>query len=126
MSDETPSYVGSDTTTLTAGSVSTDSLEHLGSPEIDLTAPPHQAPHDIFFAAVKTTRMPMIVTDPHAPDNPIIFCNDAFTFMTGYTEQEILGGNCRFLQGPETDRSVVDQIRAAVEKYEEIAVEILN
>lgn len=126
MNDKTPDHVGSDTTTLTGGSVSPDSPQHLGSPEIDLTAPPHKAPHDIFFAAVKTTRMPMIVTDPHAPDNPIIFCNDAFTFMTGYTEQEILGGNCRFLQGPETDRSVVDQIRSAVEKNEEIAVEILN
>ena len=34
--------------------------------------------HDIFFAAVETTRMPMIVTDPHQPDNPIIFVNNAF------------------------------------------------
>ncbi|MFS0770885.1 histidine kinase famiy protein [Sphingomonas sp. 1P08PE] len=88
--------------------------------------PPHRAPHDIFFAAVKTTRMPMIVTDPHRPDNPIIFCNDAFTFMTGYTEDEIVGSNCRFLQGPETDREVIGQLRSAIEKREEVAVEVLN
>lgn len=81
---------------------------------------------DIFFAAVKATRMPMIVTDPHQPDNPIIFCNDAFTFMTGYTQAEIVGSNCRFLQGPETDRSVVDQVRTAIRTREEVAVEILN
>jgi PAS domain S-box-containing protein len=97
-------------------------------PHISNPAPPHAPSHktDIFFAAVKTTRMPMIVTDPNQPDNPIVFCNEAFTFMTGYTEEEILGTNCRFLQGPETDREVVDQLRAAIAKREEIAVEILN
>ncbi|PAX09114.1 hybrid sensor histidine kinase/response regulator [Sphingomonas lenta] len=111
---------------MTGGAVSPDAPQHHGSVEIDNTAPPHKAPHDIFFAAVKTTRMPMIVTDPHQADNPIIFCNDAFTFMTGYTEEEIVGHNCRFLQGPETDRAVIAQIRAAVEKVEEVAVEVLN
>jgi PAS domain S-box-containing protein len=89
--------------------------------------PPHDAHKtDIFFAAVKTTRMPMIVTDPHQRDNPIVFCNDAFSFMTGYSEEEILGSNCRFLQGPETDREVINQVRNAIEKREEIAVEVLN
>jgi PAS domain S-box-containing protein len=88
--------------------------------------PPHDAPSDIFFAAVKTTRMPMVVTDPHQPDNPIIFCNDAFSFMTGYAEHEIVGSNCRFLQGPETDREIIAQVRAAIEKREEVAVEVLN
>jgi PAS domain S-box-containing protein len=89
--------------------------------------PPHDGqPTDIFFAAVKTTRMPMIVTDPHQPDNPIVFCNEAFSFMTGYSEEEILRSNCRFLQGPETDREVVNQLRQAIAKREEIAVEILN
>ncbi|WP_245841577.1 histidine kinase famiy protein [Sphingomonas lenta] len=126
MGDEKSGFVGADTTTLTGGAVSPDAPQHHGSVEIDNTAPPHKAPHDIFFAAVKTTRMPMIVTDPHQADNPIIFCNDAFTFMTGYTEEEIVGHNCRFLQGPETDRAVIAQIRAAVEKVEEVAVEVLN
>jgi len=87
---------------------------------------PAGAGSDIFFAAVKTTRMPMAVTDPHRPDNPIIFCNEAFSFLTGYSQDEILGYNCRFLQGPETDRTVVDEIRAAIAKREEIAVEVLN
>ena len=68
----------------------------------------------------------MTVTDSRRPDNPIIFCNDAFSFMTGYTEQEIIGTNCRFPQGPETDRDMVAQVRAAIEKRKEVAVEILN
>ncbi len=99
---------------------------HVPPPVIDHRVAPHDAPHDIFFAAVKTTRMPMIVTDPKRPDNPIIFCNEAFTFMTGYEEHEIVGSNCRFLQGPETDRDIIDQLRAAIAKREEVAVEVLN
>jgi PAS domain S-box-containing protein len=87
---------------------------------------PQDARHDIFFAAVETTRMPMTVTDPRRPDNPIVFCNKAFERMTGYAMEEIIGRNCRFLQGPETDRSVVDAVRTAIERREELAVEILN
>jgi len=98
----------------------------VSSPPISDSKQPHSGQSDIFFAAVKTTRMPMIVTDPRQPDNPIVFCNEAFSFMTGYSEGEILGTNCRFLQGPETDRDVVAQIRAAVERRDEIAVELLN
>lgn len=81
---------------------------------------------DIFFAAVETTRMPMIVTDPRLPDNPIVFCNRAFTQMTGYAESEIVGHNCRFLQGPDTDRNVIAEVRAAIAERREISVEILN
>ena len=98
----------------------------VSSPPIADARQPHSGQSDIFFAAVKTTRMPMIVTDPRQPDNPIVFCNEAFSFMTGYSEEEILGTNCRFLQGPETDRDVVAQIRAAIERRDEIAVELLN
>ncbi|MFD0938580.1 hybrid sensor histidine kinase/response regulator [Methylobacterium trifolii] len=81
---------------------------------------------DLFFAAVETTRMPMIVTDPRRPDNPIIFANNAFVAMSGYTAEELVGRNCRFLQGPETDRESIDQIRAAVRERREYATEILN
>ncbi|NQE50662.1 histidine kinase [Herbaspirillum rubrisubalbicans] len=82
--------------------------------------------NDIFFAAVEMTRMPMIVSDPRKPDNPIIFVNNAFINMTGYSSAEVVGKNCRFLQGPETDRSVVAQVRQAVAERREIATELLN
>ncbi|TFF14331.1 PAS domain-containing protein [Pseudomonas sp. BCA14] len=83
-------------------------------------------PKDIFFAAVETTRMPMIVTDPNAPDNPIIFANQAFLQMTGYAHEEIVGKNCRFLQGAETDPEVVNSLRDAIKNKQEFSTEILN
>ncbi|WP_422920807.1 histidine kinase famiy protein [Rhizosaccharibacter radicis] len=81
---------------------------------------------DIFFAAVETTRMPMIVTDPRQPDNPIVFANNAFLAMTGYRPDELIGTNCRFLQGPDTDREVVAEIRDAILEEREVATEVLN
>src|SRR6476661_8353811 len=81
---------------------------------------------DLFFAAVETTRMPMIITDPRQPDNPIIFANQAFLQMTGYDKDDIYGRNCRFLQGPETDRETVDEVREAIRQRRELSTEILN
>lgn len=81
---------------------------------------------DMFFAAMQTTRMPMLVTDPHQPDNPIVFANRAFIQMSGYAEAELLGRNCRFLQGDGTDRESVQAIREAVAARRDVTVEILN
>ena len=81
---------------------------------------------DIFFAAVETTRMPMIVTDPRQPDNPIVFANRAFMSMTGYAKHELLGRNCRFLQGPETDSDTIGELRAAIRERRDFSTEILN
>jgi PAS domain S-box-containing protein len=81
---------------------------------------------DIFFAAVEKTRMPMIVTDPRKPDNPVVFANPAFLQMTGYSMEEVVGNNCRFLQGPETDPATVAEMRQAIQERRDVALEILN
>lgn len=81
---------------------------------------------DIFFAAIETTRMPMLVTDPRQPDNPIVFANRAFMSMTGYSAEEVQGHNCRFLQGPETNPDTIAEIREAIEDRREVTTEILN
>lgn len=81
---------------------------------------------NVFFAAVEMTRMPMILTDPRAPDNPIAFANKAFLDLTGYEEDEVLGRNCRFLQGADTDRETVAELRDAIAAKESVSVEILN
>ncbi|XP_066331479.1 phototropin-2-like isoform X1 [Miscanthus floridulus] len=67
-----------------------------------------------------------VITDPRLPDNPIIFASDSFLELTEYTREEILGRNCRFLQGPETDMSTVDKIREAIREQTEITVQLIN
>jgi len=81
---------------------------------------------NIFFAAVEMTRMPMLITDPRQPDNPIVFANGAFVDLTGYQQHEIMGRNCRFLQGPDTDRATVAELRQAVDERRAVAVDLLN
>ncbi|WP_218013774.1 PAS domain-containing protein [Rubellimicrobium rubrum] len=81
---------------------------------------------DPFVAAVRATRMPMIITNPRLPDNPVIFANDAFCRLTGYGRDEILGRNCRFLQGQETDPAVRSRIREAVNGARSIEADIRN
>ena len=81
---------------------------------------------DPFAAAVRATRMPMIITDPAQHDNPIVFVNDAFLTLTGYTRMEVIGRNCRFLQGPETEAEAVDRLREAIRREEDIRVDLLN
>lgn len=91
-----------------------------------ITEPSLDARGGVFFAAVEMTRMPMILSDPRQADNPIVFANNAFLDLTGYDVAEILGRNCRFLQGPGTDRDAVRQMREAIEARQAIAIEVLN
>ena len=81
---------------------------------------------DPFAAAFKATRMPMIVTDPNQFDNPIIFANTAFAALTGYSVAEVIGRNCRFLQGAATSPEAVAKIRNAIADGRDAAVDILN
>jgi len=81
---------------------------------------------DPFVAAVRATRMPMIITNPRLPDNPVVFANNSFCRLSGYEREEILGRNCRFLQGPETDPETVRRIHDAVVAVEPIEVDIRN
>nr|AML79597.1 putative LOV domain-containing protein [Krameria lanceolata] len=67
-----------------------------------------------------------VITDPRLPDNPIIFASDSFLELTEYTREEILGRNCRFLQGPETDQATVSRIRDAIREQREITVQLIN
>nr|AML77484.1 putative LOV domain-containing protein [Bougainvillea spectabilis] len=67
-----------------------------------------------------------VITDPRLPDNPIIFASDSFLELTEFTREEILGRNCRFLQGPETDQATVQKIRDAIREQREITVQLIN
>ena len=82
---------------------------------------------ELALVAVERTRMPMVVTDPRQPDNPIVLANSAFLALTGYDAEEVLGRNCRFLQGPGTDQADVDAIRRGLAAGDEhVTVLLLN
>jgi PAS domain S-box-containing protein len=74
---------------------------------------------ELLRAIVRISPLSMVLTDPNQPDYPMVFCNRAFTRLTGYTEEEVTGRNCRFLQGPDTDpaagRVLGDAVRAGAE-----------
>lgn len=80
----------------------------------------------LFDQAMAQTRMAVCLTDPSAKDNPIIFANRAFFRLTGYGPDEVLGQNCRFLQGPDTDPQAVQRIRDAIVQEDVCITEILN
>lgn len=67
-----------------------------------------------------------VIADPTLPDCPIVFASDPFLQLSGYRREEVLGRNCRFLQGPDTDRNTVNELRTAIKEGREITVRLLN
>ena len=80
----------------------------------------------LFEQAMAQTRMAICLCDPHTEDMPIVFANRAFRELTGFPEDEILGRNCRFLQGPGTDKAAVQRIRDALANEDVLVVELKN
>ncbi|MCA3377514.1 MAG: PAS domain-containing protein, partial [Roseomonas sp.] len=80
----------------------------------------------VLSAAVLATPTGIVICDPNLPDCPIIYANPAFYRITGYSEEEVIGHNCRFLQGPGTNPRHIRAIREAIEKGKPIDVEIVN
>ena len=68
----------------------------------------------------------VVISDPSLPDNPLIFVSEEFERQTGYAAEEVIGRNCRFLQGPGTDPEAVRAIRDALSKHTEVTVDLLN
>lgn len=81
---------------------------------------------DPFAAAFRSSPMPMVFADPRKPDCPIVNANDAFCKMTGYELSEVLGRNCRFLQGPDSDQQSVGLIGEAIRQQKPIGLDLLN
>ena len=68
----------------------------------------------------------ILLTDPHQEDNPIIYANDEFTELTGYEKPDVIGRNCRFLQGAATADEPVQKLRTAIDNRESVTVELRN
>jgi PAS domain S-box-containing protein len=76
--------------------------------------------------AIHTAVTGVVISDCSLPDMPLIYVNPEFERMTGYAADEIVGKNCRFLQGQDTDKSQVDKLRAAIKAGEPCTITLLN
>lgn len=66
------------------------------------------------------------LADPDLPDMPLIYANKAFESITGYSQQEVVGRNCRFLQGEDRDQEARAQIREAIGNCQPVEVTLRN
>jgi two-component system, cell cycle sensor histidine kinase and response regulator CckA len=76
--------------------------------------------------AIESLIQGLCITDPARLDNPIIYVNDSFLRMTGYAREDVIGKNCRFLQGPNTAPEAIERLRLAIRDGESCLVELLN
>ena len=82
--------------------------------------------HRQLIETVGASPLAMVISNPHLPDNPIEVANAAFCNLTGYSEAEIVGRNCRFLAGESTEPWVTGEIREALRDRRPLLVDILN
>ncbi|HEY9617765.1 MAG TPA: EAL domain-containing protein [Microcoleaceae cyanobacterium] len=82
--------------------------------------------NDRLVAAISHLSTGVVISDPRLPDNPVIFVNSGFTAMTGYSFAEVVGHNCRFLQGPDTDPTTINRLRQAVAQSQSFTGILLN
>lgn len=76
--------------------------------------------------ALQSAQQNFAVSDPSLPDNPIVYASQGFLHLTGYKMNQVIGRNCRFLQGPGTDPTAVDVIRKGVQDGIDTSVCLLN
>jgi hypothetical protein len=75
---------------------------------------------------IENSPIAAVVSNPNLPDNPIIECNQPFLDLTGYPRDEVIGNNCRFLRGPETEPWLIDKMRDAIRERKPVLVEVVN
>lgn len=78
------------------------------------------------MSALSGSQQNFAISDPTLPDNPIVYCSQGFLDLTGYKLTEVLGRNCRFLQGPGTDQNAVEVIRKGIAEGVDTSVCLLN
>lgn len=76
--------------------------------------------------SIRLSPIATVLSNPRLPDNPIVAANSAFCELTGYSEDEIVGRNCRFLAGPDTEPWLTERIRQTLRDLRPSLTEILN
>ena len=71
-------------------------------------------------------KMSVVISDPSLPDNPMVFVSEEFERQTGYPAEEVIGRNCRFLQGRDTNPHAVEAIRQGLKAQTRFTIDILN
>ena len=85
----------------------------------------NEADHRL-MSALSESLQTFVISDPSLPDHPIVYASQGFLDLTGYSQNEVVGRNCRFLQGPETDQNAVDIIRKGIKDGLDTSVCLLN
>ena len=76
--------------------------------------------------SIQQSQHSFVITDPSLQDNPIVFASDDFLTLTGYSREDVLGRNCRFLQGTNTSKEKLDLIRKGLATGEDVSVTLVN
>jgi len=97
-----------------AESCGMDSMEELDKQDFSLVR------------CLQKSQQSFVITDPSLQDNPIVYASEGFLYITGYARDEVLGRNCRFLQGTNTCESKTKEVRNALANGEDVSVCILN
>jgi len=86
----------------------------------------HRVEEEELARSIRLSPIATVISNPRRPDNPIVAANAAFCALTGYSEEEIVGRNCRFLAGPATEPWLTERIRQALRDLRPALTEILN
>ena len=86
----------------------------------------HRREEEALAASIRLSPIATVLSNPRLPDNPIVAANAAFCALTGYEESEIVGRNCRFLAGPDTEPWLTERIRQSLRDLRPSLTEILN
>ena len=80
----------------------------------------HTISDELLKLIVDKTAAPLTISNMEKDDAPLVYANDAFLDLTGYSREEVLGRNCRFLQTTDTDKKAVHDIKTAIQKQESV------
>ena len=78
------------------------------------------------LGSIQHSPIATVVSDPKIADNPIVAVNAAFLELTGYSEDEVIGRNCRFLRGPDTENTQTAKLREAIYERRPTLAELIN
>lgn len=103
-----------------------EAINEVPDTNLDSMPLPEPGRNSAIVQSLQTAQQNFCITDPSLADNPIVYASHGFLTLTGYTLDQVLGRNCRFLQGPHTDSNAIDILRRGIHAGEDVTTVILN